>query len=92
MNKLEKDRQADAIRRLNRMDATLAIKVEAHIRGFPDVLCMHRGQTYYFEFKRPGLKLTPIQRAMRRKIKQTGHTATRVTCFQDCLDAIEATK
>jgi hypothetical protein len=44
----------------------------------------------FFEFKQPDNENEKLQAAVHRKIRRCGYIAERVTCFQDCMDIINA--
>lgn len=57
--------------------------------GFPDILAIKAGVTYYFEIKAPGGVISPLQEITIRKINEYREIAFVVYSFQEFIEIWE---
>lgn len=63
----------DELKREGKRRSIWTIKAERLCRGFPDrMLLASRGRVAFVELKRPGQKLSPAQRLVRKWLKSLG--------------------
>ena len=58
--------------------------------GLPDILHIEAGKAYFFEVKRPGGKVTPLQFSVMDKLVRAGADAGVVTALEDIKQAFHA--
>jgi len=60
------------------------------LKGQPDVIaCKNDGTVYFLEFKKPGGRLSPDQKAFSEKLKKMNHKYFVVTTIEDVKRALD---
>ena len=52
-------------------------------QGMPDIYCLYRGETFWFEVKRPGKTATRLQEEKIKALRAAGATAEVVTSLDE---------
>ena len=83
--------QADILRYLRRRKDCFAFKAEVSSeRGTPDIICCRAGRFYAFEVKTQKGKLSALQNAQLKRIKNAGGLAEVVRCIEDVKKLLES--
>jgi len=88
---LEKTITNNIIRYLNSLPACYARKIHSsrYASGFPDIVCVKGGRTYWLEVKRPGGKPTKLQEVELGKWQEAGATVAVVHSLDEAKHVIE---
>ena len=80
--------QSKIIKALNELDGCMAIKIiMANLRGVPDLIVLFRGVTIGAEIKRHGGKVTKLQEARMKQMRNAGA----ITCVWHSVEEAMAT-
>ena len=89
---LERDIQAQILKWLRNRPASFTVKLAAgpySMPGLPDILHIEAGKAYFFEVKRPGGKVTPLQSSVMDKLIRAGADTGVVTSRDDVQQILE---
>ncbi len=72
------------------MTTAARMKATGVLAGVPDLLCIARGRTFFLELKRPGGRLSGVQKARIAQIEDAGGEVFVMSDLDEILELLEA--
>ena len=85
--KSEKDVEKYLVKQVKKLNA-YTVKVPATTTGFPDRIVIGQNTTLYIEVKGKGGRLSTAQKIWIDRLRELGHTALVVWCYEDVDNAL----